>query len=222
MLARAHPLIRAGSILLVLVAIVAAAAGGFAAGTFDPTRFFAYFTIQSNLIGVVAFGWLLLRPDRPRSRGLELLRGAAALYLTVTFFVVIALLSGADVALDQQWIDIALHKIFPVVVVADWLLDPPDVVIGWRDSLLWLVYPIAWTLVTMVRGAVGRLVPVPVPRPGEGRVRPGGRRGRGDHRGLRGAVAARRVGRHHAAAPGRLGARDAWLAPPPGRAHRHR
>ena len=38
------------------------------AGRFDPTRFFAFFTIQSNLIGVAAFAWLVANGDRPRSR----------------------------------------------------------------------------------------------------------------------------------------------------------
>ena len=31
------------------------------AGAFDPTRFFAFFTILSNLIGVAAFAWLVVR-----------------------------------------------------------------------------------------------------------------------------------------------------------------
>ena len=95
------------------------------AGAFEPTRFFAFFTILSNLIGVAAFTWLIARGDRPRSRGLELLRGAAVVYLTVTFFVVIFLLSGVDVQLQLVWVDVVLHKIFPIIVVADWILDPP-------------------------------------------------------------------------------------------------
>ena len=99
-------------------------------GRFDATRFFAFFTIQSNLIGVAAFAWLVANGDRPRSRGLELLRGAAAVYLTVTFVVVIVLLSDVDVQLQVNWAEFTLHKLFPIVVVLDWIIDPPRVAPG--------------------------------------------------------------------------------------------
>lgn len=168
MATRAHMLVRAGSIILVLAAILTAAGQGLSAGTFDPTRFFAYFTIQSNLIGVAAFAWLLIDRGRPRSRRLELLRGAAAVYLTVTFFVVIILLSGEDVQLNLVWVDVALHKVFPIIVVADWLIDAPDVAISWRDALVWLVYPIVWAIVTVIRGALDGWYPYPFLDPANG------------------------------------------------------
>lgn len=168
MATRAHMLVRAGSIVLVLAAILAAAQQGLSAGTFDPTRFFAYFTIQSNLIGVAAFAWLLIDRGRPRSRRLELLRGAAAVYLTVTFFVVIFLLSGEDVQLNLVWVDVALHKVFPIIVVADWLIDAPDVAISWRDALVWLVYPIVWAILTVIRGALDGWYPYPFLDPANG------------------------------------------------------
>jgi hypothetical protein len=44
--------IRAASIFLVVAAIVVQAAALAGAGRFDATRFFAFFTIQSNLVGV--------------------------------------------------------------------------------------------------------------------------------------------------------------------------
>src|SRR5215207_8621882 len=93
-------IVRALSILLVLAAIVAQAKALADANAFNATRFFAFFTIQSNLVGVAAFAWLVARPDGPRTRGVELLRAGAAVYLTVTFFVVIFLLSGVDVQLQ--------------------------------------------------------------------------------------------------------------------------
>ena len=63
------PAVRLGAVALVVVAIVAQAAVLDAEGRFDPTRFFAFFTIQSNLIGAIALAWLALRGRRPRSRG---------------------------------------------------------------------------------------------------------------------------------------------------------
>ncbi len=168
MVDRVLMVVRAASIVVVLAAIVTAMLDTMSAGTFDPTRFFAYFTIQSNLIGVAAFAWLLANRDRPRTRRLELLRGAAAVYLTVTFFVVIFLLSGEDVQLNLVWVDVVLHKIFPVIVVADWLIDPPRVTINLRDSLIWLVYPVLWAIVTVIRGAVDGWYPYPFLDPANG------------------------------------------------------
>lgn len=161
-------LVRAASVALVIATIVAAAVSLAGEGRFDPTRFFAFFTIQSNLIGVAAYAWLIANGDRPRSRGLERLRGAAALYLTVTFVVVIVLLSDVDVQVDLPWVDFVVHKLFPVVVVLDWLVDPPQVRLGPRDALLWIAYPIAWAVLTMVRGALDGWYPYPFLDPATG------------------------------------------------------
>jgi hypothetical protein len=163
-------IVRAGSILLVLAAILAQAKVLADANAFDPTRFFAFFTIQSNLIGVAAFSWLVARPDGPRGRGSELLRAAAAVYLTVTFFVVIVLLSGVDVQLQLVWVDVVLHKIFPIIVVADWLVDSPRVRLVFRDIATLIAYPLLWTALTMIRGEVdpARWYPYPFLNPANG------------------------------------------------------
>jgi len=160
--------IRAATVAVVIVAIVAQGAVLVGEGAFNPTRFFAFFTIQSNLIGVAAFVLLLLhrRPGRPR--WLESLRGAAAVYLTVTFFVVIFLLSGVDVQLQLGWVDFVLHKLFPVVFVADYLLDPPRSKLTLRDAALWLVYPIVWVALTLVRGTIDGWYPYPFLDPANG------------------------------------------------------
>ena len=160
--------VRAVAVLLVLAAIVVQAIVLAQAGRFDATRYFAFFTIQSNLIGVAAFAWLLANGERPRSRALELLRGAAAVYLTVTFVVVILLLSDVDVQLQVNWAEFTLHKLFPIVVVLDWLVDPPRVSLSLRDALIWLVYPLIWTGLTIGRGAADGWYPYPFLDPANG------------------------------------------------------
>lgn len=160
--------LRAASVVLVLAAIAAQAIVLADNDAFDPTRFFAFFTIQSNLIGVGAFVWLLATRDAPRSRRLELLRAGAAVYLTITFFVVIFLLSNVDVQLGLVWVDVVLHKIFPIVVVADWLLDPPQHRLTPRDIAVLLVFPAVWTILTMIRGALDGWYPYPFLDPANG------------------------------------------------------
>jgi hypothetical protein len=154
-------IVRLVSLLVVLAAIVAQAKTLADANAFDATRFFAFFTIQSNLIGVAALSWLVARGDGQRSGGIELLRTGAAVYLTVTFFVVIFLLSGVDVQLQLVWVDIVLHKIFPVIVVADLILDPPQTRLVAQDIVTLLIYPLVWTLLTVIRGALDGWYPYP-------------------------------------------------------------
>ena len=160
--------IRAASAVVVVIAIIAQAIELANHGRFDMTRFFAFFTIQSNLIGVAAFAWLIFNRSAARSRRLELLRGAAAVYLTVTFFVVIFLLSGVDVQLQLGWVDFVLHKLFPVVVVLDWIVDPPVSSLSYRDALAWLGYPLVWTGLTLIRGAADGWYPYPFLDPAHG------------------------------------------------------
>ena len=160
--------IRLGSVVLVLAAIVAQAVELADHGRFDATRFFAFFTIQSNLIGVAALVWVVIARTKPRSRALELFRGAAAAYLTVTFLVVIFLLSGVDVQLQLAWVDFVLHKLFPVIVVLDWIVDPPQVRLTLRAALTWLAYPLVWIALTLARGAADGWYPYPFLDPANG------------------------------------------------------
>jgi hypothetical protein len=160
--------IRVATIVVTLAAIGWAVLETANAGTFDPTRFFAYFTIQSNLIVVALYVWLVANGSRPRSRSLESFRGAAASYMTVVFFVVIFLLSNADVGLSLVWVDVVLHKVVPIVVVLDWLVDPPGVRLGLRDALAWIVYPLIWAGLTLIRGAVDGWYPYPFLDPANG------------------------------------------------------
>jgi hypothetical protein len=153
--------VRVASIVVVIAAIVYQMVVSTSAGRFGATRFFAYFTIQSNLIGVAAFGWVVLNGSKPRSHALESFRGASTGYLTVTFTVVILLLSSADVGLAVNWVDLVLHKLFPVIVVLDWLIDPPTVRLGVRDALAWLIYPFIWLPLTLIRGAIDGWYPYP-------------------------------------------------------------
>ena len=159
---------RAAAGLLVFAAIAAQLATSIAAGSFDPTRFFLYFTVLSNLFGATLFLVLAARWQHAHTPWLDFLRGASVVYLTITFFVVILLLSGADLQVAVSWVDFVVHKLFPVLVVIDWLIDPPRSRIPFGRALLWLVYPLVWVGVTLVRGAVDGWYPYPFLDPANG------------------------------------------------------
>lgn len=158
---QALAIVRAAFGLLVLVAIAYQAKTLIDAGFFRPLRYFAFFTILSNLFGAVVFLVLAARWRSPRSHTVDMARGAAVLYLVVTFVVVLVLLSGAELQVAVPWVDFVLHKLFPVVVVIDWLIDPPSTDVRLRDVAWWLVFPSVWVVVTLARGAVDHWYPYP-------------------------------------------------------------
>jgi hypothetical protein len=159
--------VRAFTGVLTLVAIGAQLLRTNEAGVLNPVNFFSYFTIQSNLIGAAVLLYLAVRGGQ-RSARVDWWRGAAAVYLTVTFFVVIFLLSGTDVGLQLPWVDVVLHKVVPVVVVADYLIDPPMTRLSISDGLRWLAYPLIWLAYTMVRGPIADWYPYPFLDPADG------------------------------------------------------
>jgi len=161
-------LVRGATALVAIVAIIVQAKTLADAGKLDVVNFFSYFTIQSNLIGIAVLLVMAIQTSRHRPAALEGLRGAATVYLTVTFIVVIALLQNVDVGLQLAWVDAVLHKLTPVVIVADWVIDPPLVPIPWRRSLTWLAYPLVWLGYTVIRGAIVGWYPYPFLDPANG------------------------------------------------------
>ncbi len=157
---------RLGFALLPIIAIGATLADLAGRGVLNPVNFFSFFTIQGNVIGVVAF--VLAGTARQRSVVLDLVRGASVVYLTVTFVVYALLLSGTDVDMPLAWVDFILHKVFPIVVFADWVIDPPVRRVTVRQAVSWLVYPLAWVGYTLVRGPLANWYPYPFLDPANG------------------------------------------------------
>jgi hypothetical protein len=132
---------------------------------FVPSNFFSYFTVESNLLAAAVFlvsAWLI-RGDRgdKKSRVFEYLRGAAVLYMVITGLVYSILLSGADVQTPLPFVDTVLHYVFPVVVLIDWLIDRPSRAVPMKVALLWLSFPVAYVVYSLVRGSIVGWYPYP-------------------------------------------------------------
>jgi hypothetical protein len=116
--------------------------------------------------GVLAWG--AMRPGDPHQTARQtarrdLVRGAAVLYLVITGLVYGVLLAGRPAAQHAAipWVNMVLHQLLPLVVVADWLIDPPTPALTLRRALAWLVYPLAYVAVILVRGNAGGWYPYP-------------------------------------------------------------
>lgn len=140
--------------VLVVAAITIQLNHGLQAEAFSTVNFFSFFTIESNLFGAATLllSAMLLSRNQKRDHEQEMLRGAATLYMVVTGIVYASLLAGADVQTPIPWINIVLHYVFPIVMLADWLYDKPGKKITPRQSLLWLIFPVVYVIYSLIRG----------------------------------------------------------------------
>ena len=164
-------LFRAATAAVVIVAILYQIRLNLDSGLFRPLRFFAFFTILSNLFAGVLWLWLAARWKVTRTRRDDLLRGASVLYLVLTFIVVVILLGGAELQVADPRVDFIVHKLFPVLVVIDWIIDPPETDLRLRDVGLWLIFPVVWVALTLLRGAFDNWYPYPFLDPDNGGYR---------------------------------------------------
>ena len=159
---------RAAFGVLGVVAIGTQLADLSAKGVLNPVNFFSYFTILSNSFAVVVLlaGATIWRNQR--SATIDMIRGAAVLYMTVTLIVFALLLSGTDVDTAIPWVNAVVHQLLPVVMIVDWLIDPPATRVTFRQGLAWLIPPLVWIAYTMVRGPIAGWYPYPFLDPANG------------------------------------------------------
>lgn len=135
------------------------AAQGYDAPGFYIQNFLSFFTIDSNLLSVVALlvGVVVLL----RIKGLEpqwftVLRLAATTYMTVTLVVYNTLLRGIQLPEGETlwWSNEILHVVGPAYVLLDWLFAPGRNRLEWRKIWVVVVFPIVWTAYTLIRGTI--------------------------------------------------------------------
>jgi hypothetical protein len=147
---------------LALVAVVARLLEADGEPGFSAANFFSYFTIQSNLIAaavLIAAGAGLLR-SRPASERIDLWRGAATLYIATTG-VVYSLMLAADEPSLFRWTNLVLHYAMPIALVVDWAVVRTSAPIAFRRAVIWIAYPAAFIVYTLVRGAIVDWYPYP-------------------------------------------------------------
>jgi hypothetical protein len=131
----------------------------------NPANFFSYFTIESNILAVAVLLYGVARPTiAGRSPALDLVRGATVLYMTVTFIVYGVLLAGYQEELQTTipWVDTVVHRVLPIVMILDWIIDPPDNALTWKRALpFWLAPPAAYLIYSLIRGPIVDWYPYP-------------------------------------------------------------
>lgn len=140
---------------LVLVSVV-----GFVTGS----HWTAYFTTLTNSVVIGYFAitlytmWVRRTTDPPAPR----LRGGV-----VTWILIVGIVAHFDLNAGQSpfpglvdpdpatrlanWSLFFFHYVIPVMVLIDWIAFGPHRVVRWRDLPIWLLYPFAYGLITLLR-----------------------------------------------------------------------
>lgn len=130
-------------------------------------NFFSFFTIQSNVLIALLLLTIGIVNLLGITKSIASLRGALTLYISMTGVIYFLLLAGNETALQTTipWVNIVLHYLIPIVVVADWLAFPPKTNVPFKQAVIWLVYPAAYLLYSFTRGAITGWYPYPFLNP---------------------------------------------------------
>jgi hypothetical protein len=60
------------------------------------------------------------------------------------------------------WVNLVVHKLIPIVLVVDWLLEPAGHRLRLWIAAAWLTYPAAWFAYTLLRNADTGWYPYPL------------------------------------------------------------
>jgi len=125
-------------------------------------RLFSYFTIQSNLLVLVASALLAARPARS-GRVMAVLHLDALLCIAVTGVVYHTVLAdaGVDLTPSGDLANFLLHTVTPIGTWVVWLLVGPRPRFGGATVAWSVAYPLAWIGYTFARGAATGWYPYP-------------------------------------------------------------
>lgn len=132
--------------------------------SYNTLNFFSYFTNLSNLLA--AFVLLLSVFSRsPQNSSLDVMRYVSAVNMAVVGILFVALLRNVDLGALLPWVNFVLHYVMPVAIVLDWLLQPPGSRLQAKHLAAALVFPAAYLIYVLLRGAVMGWYPYPFLNP---------------------------------------------------------
>jgi len=126
-------------------------------------NFFSFFTIQSNIAAAAMLALLVVVRKPERTVWFEAVRGGVVFFIAVTGVVFAVLLQGLQEELQTTipWVDTVVHRVMPLVLVVDWLVERPRHQLPRWVALAWLGCLGAWLAYTLVRGAIVDWYPYP-------------------------------------------------------------
>lgn len=150
--------------ILGLIAIIVQMTHGLRYNGLILSNFFSFFTIQSNIliVAVLVIG-AIVSTKQFYSPQFQLVRGAVTTYIMTTGIVYFLFLRGMEAELQTTipWVNFILHTLLPLYALFDWLSAPSRNLISFRRMWLWILYPLAYLVYTLVRGPLVDWYPYP-------------------------------------------------------------
>lgn len=115
----------------------------------------SYYTNLSNLGYAVVNLLLAFAPGRLLERRWFIaLRGTIKMSMVMVGLGYAVMLSDTAGLFRNPWINYVLHAIMPLVALVDWLVWPPGRprLRFSTEWLRWMVYPLVWSVLTLIRG----------------------------------------------------------------------
>ena len=126
-------------------------------------RFFTFFTILTNILVAIVFTANWLQPknsfqffDKPKTQA------AIAVYIFVVGFVYNTILRF--IWQPKGWNKVAdelLHLVIPIVYISFWYFKFSKETINYKSIFGWLLFPIIYIIVVMIRGYFSNYYPYP-------------------------------------------------------------
>jgi hypothetical protein len=110
-----------------------------------------YFTILTNLVVAIVFTGIAL--GKAGFANASLLGGTTMAIVLVGVVNHLLLRGMLELSGGAKLADTILHYVTPVTVLTLWLLLVPKGGLSRRDPLLWAIYPLAYLVYALVRGA---------------------------------------------------------------------
>jgi hypothetical protein len=123
---------------------------------FNLVNFFSYFTNLSNIFAaiVLIIGALYLIQRRKPTATDDIIRGTAVAAMALVGIVFSILLRNEDLGSLLPWVNTVVHYIMPVVMVLDWLYQPPKTRLAVKQIAFWLIFPFLYLAYSMIRGSI--------------------------------------------------------------------
>ena len=127
-------------------------------------RFFAYFTIDTNILVALCFTFIFLQTNSRLGRFFRKASTITAItiYITIVGIVYnVVLRSTWDPQGMQKVVDELLHSVIPALLIIFWLVFVPIEQLKWQNAFPWLIYPLIYMAYAIIFGAFTEFYPYP-------------------------------------------------------------
>lgn len=127
-------------------------------------QFFSYYTILTNTLVALCFTTLTIKhpSDKHLFFSNPSVLAATAVYIIVVGGIYNVILRGLWSPTGLQfYVDELLHTIIPLFYVAFWMVIARKSRFTWNKVFVWLVYPLGYFLIILIRGASSGFYPYP-------------------------------------------------------------